>query len=69
MAKIKLLSTKEYAKKKDISRVTVWRRTKNGVLDYYILPGSKKRWFAEKGPDIFRTEQKFLDEILSIETI
>ena len=68
MAKIFLLNTKQYAQKKNVSRVTIWRRVRDGVLDCYFLPGSKRPWFAEKDPDVFKTEQKFLEEILAVET-
>lgn len=62
MAGIKLINTKEYARKKKLSRTTIWRRANNGELDYYVLPGNEKKFFAEKEPSIFRTEQKMLDE-------
>ena len=69
MAVIKLISTKECAHKKKLSRTTIWRRANNGELDYFVLPGNKKRWFAEKEPSLFRTEQKMLDEVLNVELV
>ena len=69
MAVIKLLNTSEYAKKRKVSRITIWRMVKDELLDCYILPDSRKKWFAEKEPDIYKTEQKFLDEILTVNTI
>ncbi|MFA6944269.1 MAG: hypothetical protein WC220_00080 [Pedobacter sp.] len=69
MAKITLINTQNYARKKKLSRTTVWRRACNGEIDYYLLPGSKKRWFIEKEPSIFRVEQKMLNEILNVELV
>lgn len=69
MSKIDLLNTSEYSKCKKVSRVTVWRRVRDGILDCYYISGSKRKWFVKKEPKIFETEQKFLDELLTVETV
>ena len=43
---IKLLNIKDYAEYLGVSRQTVWRWVKGDSLDYFTLPGSKKKWFA-----------------------
>lgn len=45
MAKIKLLTTKEYAKHQNVDRTTIWRWVKNNSIDFYVLPDSSKKWF------------------------
>lgn len=67
MSIIKLLNTKQYAEKKHISRVTIWRQARNGLLDCYTLPGSCKKWYVEKEPSRYNLEQNILDEILTVD--
>jgi len=66
---ITLMNTQEYARNKRVSRVTVWRKVKEGVLDCYSIPGSKKKWFADSSLNMYQAEQRLLDEILTVDTL
>ncbi|HUW21144.1 MAG TPA: hypothetical protein VMW41_00575 [Candidatus Bathyarchaeia archaeon] len=66
MAKIRLVGISEYAKKKGVSRTTIWRYLKRSELDYYVVPGSKKRWLRLKRPNFKEMESNVLDQLLSV---
>ncbi|OGY24273.1 MAG: hypothetical protein A2172_00180 [Candidatus Woykebacteria bacterium RBG_13_40_15] len=54
MAEIKLLTVKNYATLSGVSRQTIWRWTKEGSLDYYVLiteKGKSRKLFAIDEPN------------------
>ena len=67
MAIIKLINTTDYARLKNISRTTVWRQVQSKVLDCYVLSGSSKRYFVGKKPNIYKIDQDFLEELMTVE--
>lgn len=44
--KIQLLGIKTYSEVLGVSRQTLWHWAKNDSIDYYVLPKSKRKWFA-----------------------
>jgi len=58
---IRLVSTKHYAAYCSVARQTIWRRVKEGSLDYYVIVTAKgkdkKKWFALDAPN----KRRFLD--------
>lgn len=69
MAKIKLVGISEFAKRKGINRTTAWRLLKKDELDYFVVPGSKRKWMRAKEPNFKEKEKRALEQILNYDVI
>lgn len=69
MSKIKLVGITEFAKQKGISRTTAWRLLGKDELDYFIVPGSKRKWMRAKEPNFKEKEKRMLEQILNYDIV